>query len=155
MDIQLPGHSLGSLLLRVCRPRPHSPVEVCLPDLVDTHNHLVYHAGISVCMLGKHRRVNLAVCRFPVPVVTQQIFLVKNIVIVRGQRNRANRENRLCKTVRVTLQCPPGCLLLFFSPFFFTSCTNSSGIWQSAPCSIHLLLLQKVRYPLHSYRPPL
>ena len=54
-------------------------------------------------MLGKHRRVNLAVCRFPVPVVTQQIFLVKNIVIVRGQRNRANRENRLCKTVRVTL----------------------------------------------------
>ena len=103
MDIRLPGHRLCPLLFRVCCPRPHPPVEVCLSDLVDTHNHLVYHAGVGIRMLGKHCRIDLAVCRFSLPVVTQQILLVENIIIVRGQQNRANQENRLCKALRITL----------------------------------------------------
>ena len=73
--------------------------KVGLANLVDTHNHLIYFADIVVSAFANCCRVNFAICRFSLPVISQEIFSAKNVVIVRRKTYRTGWKKSFCEII--------------------------------------------------------
>ena len=104
MDIGLLGDYLGFMLAGIDNGSGAGTAAlVGVADQINAHNHLVDLATVGIRVLGNDSRHNLTVGGLALPVVTQEIFLVENVVIVRGQLHAADGENRFREVVGCVL----------------------------------------------------
>ena len=103
MDICLFCNGFYSLLFRLHCGWSLSSAEIGLANLINSHDHLIYLAYIRFHALAYYCRINLAICRFSLPVISQKIFLAELIVVVRRKSYRTGWEKSLCKVVSCIL----------------------------------------------------
>ena len=97
VDVSLFCNCSSALLFRLNDRWTLTSGKVGLANLVDTHNHLIYFADIVVSAFANCCRVNFAICRFSLPVISQEIFSAKNVVIVRRKTYRTGWKKSFCE----------------------------------------------------------